>query len=343
MMTQGKHRVRVNALRWARWLVFFCAPFALAAPVAPDAGSAARACGGDVPELQAIAPGLWLVPARPGPTDAGNRGWVVNLLLAQEGERLWLIGAGPSSRAARSLDCRVQRQFGRPISDVVVPRARAELAVGLSGLGHARHWAHADVIAAMRRQCPGCVERLGAQLGASRRDLGPRPIRIPNRPLVGEAGKLGPFEWRRVGLGAGSVSTLWTHGPSRTLAAWGVLWFGTVPDGRDADVLELSRVVDALGRDSAVALWVGEEGRSDDLAALTAQQRYWSALLAAVDAGLQAGATPGRSGPAVIPAWTASLRHDLNWQRAWRQAEDRLLSGSQGAATPSSGPSARQR
>ncbi|HRD84093.1 MAG TPA: hypothetical protein PLF63_02875, partial [Rubrivivax sp.] len=84
-----------------------------------------------------------------------------------------------------------------------------------------------------------------------------------------------------------------------------------MPDGRDADVLELSRVVDALGRDSAVALWVGEEGRSDDLAAVTAQQRYWSALLAAVDAGLQAGATPGRSGPAVIPAWTASLRHDL--------------------------------
>lgn len=111
-------------------------------------------------------------------------------------------------------------------------------------------------------------------------------------------------------------------------SAHGLLWFDGPPDGRDADLQTLAASTHSLASFvGAVTRWVGEQGPPGPADAPRLQVAYWQAVLDAADRGVAAGelATAVPELPGWPEAVTGHPRHLLNWQRAWRQAEDRLL------------------
>ena len=109
------------------------------------------------------------------------------------------------------------------------------------------------------------------------------------------------------------------------MTAHGLLWGDGPPDLRDADVAAMADAVAALpALGGRAATWVGEAGAVLDRAALGAQAEYLQSLLAAARAGVVHGRLDQ---PAPLLPGHEHTRHALNWQRAWRQAEDEWLRG----------------
>jgi hypothetical protein len=294
----------------------------------------ASACGASAPMLEPIddgAPHVWWVRAERGDADAANRGRVSNLLVVRDGARIWLVGSGPSRAFARALDCVVRRDLGRAVSDVVSPWPRPELVLGAAALPQARHWAHADVARALRTQCARCVARLRQRLGAAASDLGRDAgvVRAPSRLLHGVQGPLGPFEWWRLERAQGVPLTLWRVRAAGIVSAHGLVWAGDAPDLRDSTLASMQAATQRLQAVSADARWVvGEQGAPAPAREVDAHLAYWAALDAAVQ-GHQAQALEEtrvpRALPGVQPERLQGPAHALNWQRAWRQAEDAAL------------------
>jgi hypothetical protein len=288
------------------------------------------ACGALAPALEALPgslPDVWWVRAERGDADAVNRGRVSNLLIVRDGARIWAVGSGPSRAFARALDCVVRRDLRAPISDVISPWPRPELVLGAAGLPRARHWAHADAARAMRSQCVRCVARLRQRLGRAATDLGDAPVvRLPQHRLHGASGTLGPFAWWRLERAAGTPLTLWRARAAGVLTAHGLLWPGDAPDLRDSSIAAMRAATAAL---AAIAReddrLLGEQGAPARRAEIDAHQAYWSALDTAVQIAL-AQAQDATAVPRVLPgvdtSRTGGAAHALNWQRAWRQAED---------------------
>lgn len=297
-----------------------------------SAGAADRSgpgCPGPAVRFESLGQGLWLIPAAQGDSNAANRGFVSHLLLAREGRRLWLVGSGPSPAFGRGLDCQVRKRFGASVTDVVDPWAKAELALGNAGFPRARVWAHESVAQAMAEQCPHCVERLRERLGEAAVDLGDVPVRLPGELLHGDHGRLGPFDWWALPRAPGRVVTVWRHRAAAVTAAPGLLWFDGPADGRDADLATLAA---STARAATLAppggRWVGESGPVGADRDVAAHVAYWADVLGAARAAVEAGrldATQPRAAGAWPGDWAAHARHALNWQRAWRQAEDRWL------------------
>lgn len=291
-----------------------------------------RADGG-VP-LQPLAAGLWQVPAQPGDAGAGNRGQVANLLVANAGGRLWLLGSGPSPAFGRRLAHTLRARWGARAITVISPWPQPELVLGVAGLGRDMvHVAHADVARQMAQRCAACVDRLRARLGAAAADLGAGdPVRLPTRLLQGEYGGLGPWRWWRLQRADDVTVTVWQHSLSGIVAAPGLLGDGGAPpDGRDADLRQLAAATAALATLPGMQPpqgWIGDQGGPQGAEAPRDVSAYWQALQQAVDAALERG-DDGQAVPATLPGIaqhvTAHARHALNWQRAWRQAEDRWL------------------
>ena len=288
---------------------------------------AAPACN-EVP-LTPLAPGLWLVPA-PGPdSDAINRGHSSHLLLARDGPRLWAVGNGPTPAFGERLRCTALLRLGQAPTDVLVPWAKAELTLGGRGLAAARTWAPAQVALAMAEQCATCVERLHQRLGDAAGDLGNDPVRLPQRQLHGPAGRLGPFDWWVLPRAEGRVVTVLRHRASGVMSAHGLLWGDGPPDARDADVAML---VDTLARlrplAPAATRWVGDSGPVLNAAGVAQQAAYVQALWVAAGQAVAQGGL-GLDAPmlAGLEGLSAHPRHALNWQRAWRQAEEDFLRG----------------
>lgn len=278
-----------------------------------------------------LAPGLWWLPGATGDGSEADRGQVSHLLLATAGGRLWLLGSGPSPAFGRRLLQSLHAHWGaRPIT-VVSPWPRPELVLGVAGLGAVVHVAHAEVAAQMAARCAGCVQRLRKRLGAAAADLGDGdPVRLPASLLHGVQGGLGPWRWWRLQR-AGEVSvTVWQHRASGLVAAPGLLWDGA-PDGRDADIAQLAAATAVLARLPGLQrplAWIGEQGGLQGPAAAGEAAAYWQALQAAVSAALErgdSGDTAPPTLPGVAPRITAHPHHALNWQRAWRQSEERWL------------------
>lgn len=299
------------------------------------------------PSLVAVGPDLWLVPAASGDGDAVNRGQVSNLLLAVEPgtgarpTRLWLVGSGPSPAFGRRLTAVLAQRWPGAELQVASPWPHPEAVLGVLGLpaaAQAAHSAHTDVARQMAERCAGCVERLRVRLGPAAADLGAGdPVALPQRPLTGDAGTWGPWNWERLERADTVTVTWWRHAAARLAFAPGLLGDGTAPDGRDADIARLADSTRALARwrppegsgtDARAWRWVGEQGGPQPASAPARAAAYWQALQAAVDAGLDRGDL-GEPAPIELPgidrAVTASPLHALNWQRAWRQAESRWL------------------
>lgn len=275
--------------------------------------------------MQALAPGLWLLPAAGAESNADNRGHSSHLLLARDGARLWAVGTGPTPAFGQRMRCTAQRQLGRAPTDALVPWATAELALGARGVAAPRLWAQAQVAQAMAEQCPTCVERLRQRLGDAAVDLGDDPVPVPNRQLQGRSGRLGPFDWWVLPRAQGRVVTVLRHRASGVMTAHGLLWGDGPPDTRDADLPLLQAALQQLsGLGGPLTRWVGESGPLLTADGLAAQHGYLQALRRAAADGVMQGqvdqpppALPGADHP----------RHLLNWQRAWRQAEDAWLRG----------------
>ncbi len=271
----------------------------------------------------------WLVRGEAGEADEHNRGRVTNQVLARDGARLWLIGAGTTPAAARALACQVRQRLGRGISDVLVPYARGEQTLGLSGFAGARQWAHERVPELMRRQCAACVEMMRERLGAAAVDLGPNPIRIPAHVLRGTEGSAGPWQWWALPRADDQVALVLRHRRQPLWLAPGWLWDeATPPDARSADVDKLGsatrRAAELAAADGTGARWVGEQGGVQDAGALPRVAAYWAALQQAAAGPVARGELLGAAAPlpSLPPAWNTHPQHALNWQRAWRQAED---------------------
>lgn len=295
---------------------------------AAAAVAAGRCDPRDLPGLQALAPDLWWLPGLGPEADADNRGQVSNLLLVREGRRLWALGAGPTAAFGARLRCLAQHRLGRPVTDLVSPWAHPELVLGARGLAPRQHWAHTQVAQAMRSSCERCSARLREQLGAAGSDVGDPPPQLPQRLLHGPHGRLGPFDWWALPRGDGQWLTLWRHRRSGVVAAHGLAWGDGPPDLRDADARVLAASLQqARGQLPVGARWIGEQGPPLDETTLDAQARYLGALLRAAEAAA-AGAqllppAPALEDGSASPA--ALRRHQLNWQRALRQAEDRSM------------------
>lgn len=326
---------------WRRWLAARLVPvltvwvLLMLGLVAP--ATAAPACQ-PLP-LQRLAPGLWWVPAPAAEADAGNRGHAHAVLLARDGPRLWAVGSGATPVLGQRLRCTAQARLGQAVTDLLTPWAHAEAALGAAGLGAPRHWAHAAVAAAMAEQCVHCVERLRQRLGAAADDLGDDSIRLPQQLLQGAQGRVGPFDWWVLPRARGRVVTVLRHRASGVAAAPGLLWGDGPPDTREADVALLQAALQRLPQLAPTAQrWVGGSGPVLDTAALRHQALYVQALRQAVQQAVVEGGA--ETSPAELPApgaqagvamlfkaWADHPRHALNWQRAWRQAEDDWLRG----------------
>ncbi len=208
-------------------------------------------------------------------------------------------------------------------TDLIVPWARAELALGQRGLAPSRAWAHALVVGAMAEQCQRCVDRLRQRLGPAAVDLGDDPVQLPSRHLQGGHGRLGPFDWWVLPRAEGRVVTVLRHRASGVASAHGLLWGDGPPDLRDADPARLESALLRLQQlGTPGTRWVGESGPLLSAADLEAHVGYLQALRAAAPAALEQGRT-GLEAPDLPPAAarvaggpTPHARHALNWQRA---------------------------
>lgn len=290
---------------------------------------AATECPGPPIRLQAVATGVWLVPGAYGDTTAENRGAISNLLAVREGQRLWLIGSGPSVAHARALNCQLQRLGGRRVTDVIAPWPRPELVLGQAGLAGARRWAHADVASAMRERCPRCIERLRLRLGTAAADLADARIGLPDHLLQGDHGTLGPWRWQRLQRSGDTAVTRWSLPRARLSTAHGLLWADGAPDLRDADTAYLERAWQQLAAEAPGDVrWVPEQGPVLPSTAAAAHLHYLQALRSAIDDAQARGAPesdPAPALPGVSDAVNQSPRHQLNWQHVWREAEARWM------------------
>lgn len=284
--------------------------------------------------LQPLAPGVWRIAGHEGDTSPANRGVISNLLLVADGARTWLLGSGPSETWGRTLTCHVQHTLQRRITDVIAPWPRPELVLGQAGMPQARRWAHVEVAQAMRERCTSCIERLRQRLGSSAADLGRAEVALPKHLVEGEQGRLGPWRWWHLQRSRTTSVTVWRLERQPIWSAPGLLWADDAPDLRDTDLPQyeqsLRHLITLAAEDGASARWLPEQGDSQPARLPQQHLDYLAALRRAVEAALARGATEtdaadplaGLAGP------PRALRHQLDWQRVWRQAEaDWLGSG----------------
>lgn len=300
---------------------------------------------------QALGPDLWWLAARSQEASAANRGQVAHVLLARFDGRLWLVGAGPSPHFARQVQADVRRWLGRGVDELALTLAQPELVMGAKGYVQARVWTSAGLDRSLRERCGTCAARWKERLGAAARDLGQEgagAVRFADRLFEGAdglEGRWGPWVWRawqvsqRDGLQVHGL--LWWHAESGVGFAPGLLWGTSPPDLRDADVRALRRAWPdwaAWAQRQALnypgtARWLGQQGpvlSGEVWSAEAPVPRYWQGLDEASSALVESGQLMVETLPLaqVWPGVATPLdrrRHELNWQRVWRQAEERLF------------------
>jgi len=102
-----------------------------------------------------------------------------------------------------------------------------------------------------------------------------------------------------------------------------------VPDLRDSRVESMRAATQQLAEIARSAtVLIGEQGEPVGREEPDAHLAYWNALEAAVRSAQSRGddaTTVQTSLPGIDASRTAGRAHALNWQRAWRHAEDEAL------------------
>jgi hypothetical protein len=280
------------------------------------------------PQLEKISPHLWRVAAARGDSNADNGGLASQLLLAVDGDALWLVGSGPTPDFAQALACAIRQTLGRPVSDVINTRAVPELTLGNSAFPSARLWALPQVISAMQTRCLQCLNRLKARIGAAGVSLQPDRIRVATQPVLNQP--LGPFEWLEVKRAAGEHSLVLRHSSDHVVLAQGLLWSGDVPDLLDTRSDAMLASWQALLKFAGSDALLGEQGDLARASDLRQHLRYVEQLRALLWAQMQSGQTLIAPAAAQDLAEFAGLpsyqtRHPLNVQRIWAELEPSLF------------------
>lgn len=283
------------------------------------------------PRLQRLGEHSWWLAAATGDPTPANGGATVQLLVVREGERIWLVGSGPTRAFGTALARAVHEAAGAPVSDIVITRAAPELAMASAAWPGARLWALSDVAAAMRERCGECQQRLKAALGAAGDDLVPQDIRVPDHTVGApgaEAGRLGPFEWRALARGGGERALVLRQRDDAVVLAQGFVWAGDLPDLRGTRQPAFADSLRQLREWAAGQRLLGEQGGLCDSSQIERHLAYLQALHAALAPRIARGeAWPGSD--AGLPAAGAlagdAARHALNVQHLWLELEDGSL------------------
>ena len=298
---------------------------------ARDACDGADVAG--LPTILRVSPNVWRVAAARGEPDESNRGVTIQLVLAHDRDRLWLIGSGPSPAFGAALSCAVQRTIGHTVTDVVNTRSTPELAMGNVAFADARLWALPDVMVAMQTRCLQCQTQLRARLGIAGDSLQPQLIRVPRDPVAAAGattGRLGPFEWRALERMPGERVLVLRHRHDRIVVAQGLLWADDVPDLRDTRSDSLLASWRTLLAFSAGSRLLGEQGDLVDADAVSRHISYLESLRHAVEPSLLRGDLQGASGSALeLPEFASlpsyAIRHPINVQRVWLELEPTIF------------------
>lgn len=300
---------------------------------APCTAADADCDASPAPALLPVSRHVWRVPAAPGESDPTNAGRVTQLVIVQDGARVWLVGSGPTPAFGEALACAIQRRLGRAVTDVLNTRAGPELSMGNAAFKGARLWALPDVIEVMQSRCPSCLERLKGNIGAAGESLEPDRILIPSMAigLAGEVrGRLGPFSWRALARAPGERTLVLRHPGARLVVAQGLLWAGDVPNLRDTNSATMLASLHELQRFAAGARLLGEQGGLAEPQAVAEHVAYIGALRRAALMHLVRGDVDGASGIGIgLPGFAGlpgyALGHPLNLQRIWRELELEVL------------------
>jgi hypothetical protein len=276
---------------------------------------------------------LWRVAAARGEPSESNAGVTAQLVLVRDGQRLWLVGTGPSPDFGQALSCAIQKQFAQRVTDVVNTRAAPELAMGNSAFEGARIWALADVMAAMQTRCPVCQDKLKARIGEAGKSLLPNSIRTPEA-VVGSAdarrARLGPFLWLALSRAPGESVLVLRHPQARIVIAQGFLWAGDVPQLHDTRNDVMLKSWRALMTFASGAQLLGEQGGLSRNAAVADHIAYVTTLRNTALPHLVRGDLDGASGQGLdLPAFAKrpgyAARHPLNVQHVWRELEPEIF------------------
>jgi hypothetical protein len=292
--------------------------------------------------LQPLGPERWWLPASNRGPDSGNGGLTAQLVAVRDGERLWLVGSGPTPAMGAQLAIALRSVSGLAVTDIVHTRAAPELAMGNVAFPGARLWALPEVLKAMELRCLECQSRLKAQIGVAGDNLQPDAIRPPTLPigLPGQAeGVLGPFDWRAFERGPGERVLVLRHGSSLQGApgadpglviAQGLVWVHDVPDLHGLQSESLRSAWVALQAWTGRAWVLGEQGGLGDSAAIADHVAYLDALRLAIEPYLAQGDLWGAVGGGLAlpefmqrPGYVS--RHPLNVQRMWLELEPTIF------------------
>lgn len=288
---------------------------------------AAPAAGPEPLQLERVSRHVWRVAAARGEPGPGNGGRVSQLVVVEDGPRLWLLGAGPTPAFGRQLDALLHQQFGRGATDLVITRASPTLALGSAGMAAERAWALDDVARAMAQRCTPCLQHLRQQLGGVDESLHPALIRIPTQWLHLNAGafaRLGPFTAWALPRAAGDRALVLRHAEDRVMVAQGLLWIAGVPDLRDTDSSMMLASLQRLRRLSAACQVLGEQGDVGRVRDIDRHLDYLAHLHQTIDCAQAQGrneAEPAMLWPGFTPQGEDARLHAMNWQRVWRERE----------------------
>ena len=281
-----------------------------------------------LPQLEKLSPHLWRVAAARGDSNADNGGLASQLLLAVDGDALWLVGSGPTPDFAQALACAIRHALGRSVTDVINTRAVPELTLGNSAFPTARLWALPEVISAMQARCLQCLNRLKARIGAAGASLQPDTIRAATQPVLSQP--LGPFDWLTVERAPGERSLALRHSSDHLVLAQGLLWSGDVPDLLDTQSEAMLTSWQTLLKFAGTDALLGEQGDLARTSDLRQHIRYVEQLRVLLWAQLQSGQTLVAPSAAqdlpefqTLPSYRT--RHPLNVQRVWAELEPKLF------------------
>jgi glyoxylase-like metal-dependent hydrolase (beta-lactamase superfamily II) len=309
-------------------LVFWlgCIPvLAQSAPVSPPAPKA-LACPPLPVGLQRVDANLWLRPAQP---EAAS-GWTEPALVWVDARQLWVVDPGPHRCAGQALRRELLTRWPGRAHRLINSHAHPANVLGNSAWPAGTPiYALAAVRGQMQARCPTCQAHARAQLGPQW--LAGTHIVRPNRVLQ-------PGQWLQLGGRRWQVQAHWQAHTEADLSLWqpeSRTWF---PAGLVAwdDVPDLSRGQLQAWLAALPPPTVQPPLRVLGATSPAAGRAHWQATWAYLDALAthvrQADATGADlqqvlNAPAPPQAQTAALRmrHQLNLQRAWQQAEDAAL------------------
>lgn len=317
------------------------------------AAQAATRCAEVLP-WQRVAAGVWSwSPAAEAEISHANAGHVVPTTVVLHGGDALLIDPGPShahgQRVRRSLACR----FGAQVRWIVNTHAHAENVLGNSAFadrvaaGSAEILASAATRAGMAQRCPDCLASLTDKAGTDA--MVATRIVLPTRTLAeGDVLRVGPYrlEVQRIEQGHTDGDLVLWEAKRRLLWAGGLVYGQRVPElaqgSVDGWLAALERLA-ALQPRVVLGNTVSRAVAQTDLPpALSATQRYLndlrSAVLQAMDQGLQASDATGVDLPA-YSAWAGHAeRQGFNAQRAWRELEPQWMDQIDPPAPPAASP-----